>query len=184
MENTTSDGEYYRSAVRTFAKAKRLGTKNGVSGNWTAGVQSGRETPLPSGPGAGKRYGVWTKPLARRTLTRYVIWQGNCNVATETIRSNVAVLRITKAIEYPLSNCPAKSGRLPPNVSILSDPAPWIPLFPPHSLAGSLQIDSERLWGVIRLDLSVCFRHPPLYVLPMSDRTVGSADPRHRQCYR
>jgi hypothetical protein len=34
-------------------------------------------------------------------LTRYVIWQGNCDVVAHTTRSNVAVLRITKAIEYP-----------------------------------------------------------------------------------
>src|ERR1039457_5634463 len=86
--------------------------------------------------------GVWTKPLARRTLPRYVIWQGNCDVAAHTTRSNVAVLRITKAIEYPIRNCPAKPGRLPPNVSIRSDPAIWIPPFPQPSLAGSLQIES------------------------------------------
>src|ERR1035437_5164894 len=45
---------------------------------------------------------VWTKPLARRTLTRYVIWQGNCDVVAHTTRCNVAVLRMTKAIEYSI----------------------------------------------------------------------------------
>src|ERR1035437_6744645 len=63
-------------------------------------------------PGPVPGNAVWTKPLARRTLTRYVIWQGNCDVAAHPTRSKVAVLRITKAIEYPLSNCPAKCGRL------------------------------------------------------------------------
>ena len=57
----------------------------------------------------GKHSGVRTKPLARRTLTRYVIWQANCDVAAQTTRSNLAVLRVTISIEYPISNCPAKS---------------------------------------------------------------------------
>jgi hypothetical protein len=43
---------------------------------------------------------VWTKPLARRTLTLYVVWQGNCDVADRDPRSNIAALRITKAIEF------------------------------------------------------------------------------------
>src|ERR1039458_6941697 len=49
-----------------------------------------------------------TKPLARRTLARYAVWQGNCDVAAQTTRRNVAAFRITNSIEYPLSNCPAK----------------------------------------------------------------------------
>ena len=56
-------------------------------------------------PGQGR---VRTKPLARRTLARYAVWQGNCDVAAQTNRSNVAAFRITNSIEYPLSNCPAK----------------------------------------------------------------------------
>jgi len=43
-----------------------------------------------------------SKPLARRTLPRYVIWQGNCDVAIQTTRSNVGVSRITISIKYPL----------------------------------------------------------------------------------
>jgi hypothetical protein len=59
----------------------------------------------------------------RRTLARDTIWQGNCDATNYPLRSNAASFRNTKSIEYPLSNCPAKSGRLPSNVSIRSDPA-------------------------------------------------------------
>jgi hypothetical protein len=55
-------------------------------------------------------YAVRTKPLARRTLARDSIWQGNCNAADHPSRSNIPLLRITFPIEYPISNCPAKSG--------------------------------------------------------------------------
>jgi hypothetical protein len=89
-----------------------------------------------------------TKPLARRTLTRYVIWQGNCDVAAHTARSNDAALRITKAIEYPLSNCPAESRRLPPNVSVRSDPAALNPALPP-TLIGRVTPDRVLASGEI-----------------------------------
>jgi hypothetical protein len=46
----------------------------------------------------------------RRTLARDTIWQGNCDVADQPCRSKFASLRITSPIEYPISNCPAKSG--------------------------------------------------------------------------
>jgi len=46
----------------------------------------------------------------RQTLTRATIWQGNCDVAAQTTCSNIAPLRITIPIQYPISNCPAKSG--------------------------------------------------------------------------
>ena len=62
--------------------------------------------------------------------SRDTLWQGNCDVRSlysrgnhKHVRSNSALLRITFAIEYPISTCPAKSGRLPSNVSIRSDPA-------------------------------------------------------------
>ena len=51
--------------------------------------------------------------------SRDIIWQGNCNstdqysickVTDQTADSTFALLRSTIAIEYPISNCPAKSG--------------------------------------------------------------------------
>src|SRR5215470_16440531 len=51
--------------------------------------------------------------------SRDIIWQGNCNstdqysickVTDQTADSTFALLRSTIAIEYPVSNCPAKSG--------------------------------------------------------------------------
>jgi hypothetical protein len=61
--------------------------------------------------------------------SRGIIWQGNCYVAAHDScasyfwRSKIAVRRITFSIEYPISNCPAKSGRLPSNGLIRSAPA-------------------------------------------------------------
>jgi hypothetical protein len=42
------------------------------------------------------------------------IWQGNCDVADLQLRSNIAPIRNTIPIQYPISNCPAKK-RLPSN---------------------------------------------------------------------
>ena len=67
-------------------------------------------------------------------LSRGNIWQGNCNATDHLLCSNAASFRNTKSIEYPLSNCPAKSGRLPSNVSIRSDPAIWTPRRAPASV--------------------------------------------------
>jgi hypothetical protein len=50
-----------------------------------------------------------TKPLARRTLARGSIWQGNCDAIDHPLRSTVASFHNTNSIEYPISNCPAKS---------------------------------------------------------------------------
>jgi hypothetical protein len=47
----------------------------------------------------------------RRTLARGNIWQGNCDATDYPLGSNAASFRNTKPIEFPLSNCPAKSGK-------------------------------------------------------------------------
>ena len=57
---------------------------------------------------------VRTKPQTA-DASRDIIWQGNCHVlnpqlCSDSTCSNVAFLRITISIEYPISNCPAKSG--------------------------------------------------------------------------
>jgi hypothetical protein len=67
---------------------------------------------------------VRTMPQAA-DASRDMIWQGNCDVIDSTLcghtaSSNAVSSRITIAIEYPISTCPAKSGaasfsRLNPN---------------------------------------------------------------------
>jgi len=42
--------------------------------------------------------------------SRDTIWQGNCDVADLQLRSNIAPIRNTIPIQYPISNCPAKPG--------------------------------------------------------------------------
>jgi hypothetical protein len=44
--------------------------------------------------------------------SRDTIWQGNCDVADLQLRSNIAPIRNTIPIQYPISNCPAKKGFL------------------------------------------------------------------------
>jgi hypothetical protein len=44
--------------------------------------------------------------------SRDTIWQGNCDVADLQSRSNIAPIRNTIPIQYPISNCPAKKGFL------------------------------------------------------------------------
>jgi hypothetical protein len=112
-----------------------------------------------------KHYGVRTKLLARRTLTRYVIWQGNCDVAAHTTRNNVAVLRITKAIEYPISNCPAKSWRLPPK-----KPAN---LFDSRSL--TLRIAVEQIDRFLRVSEDLSSTRPHL-IIGQNTRFLRSAE--------
>ena len=40
--------------------------------------------------------------------SRDTIWQGNCDVADLQLRNNIAPIRNTIPIQYPISNCPAK----------------------------------------------------------------------------
>jgi hypothetical protein len=49
--------------------------------------------------------------------SRDTIWQGNCAVAALQSRSNIAPIRNTIPIQYPISNCPAKKGFLQVAVS-------------------------------------------------------------------
>ena len=49
--------------------------------------------------------------------SRDSIWQGNCDVADLQLRSNIAPIRNTIPIQYPISNCPAKKGFLQVAVS-------------------------------------------------------------------
>jgi hypothetical protein len=42
--------------------------------------------------------------------SRDTIWQGNCAVAALQSRSNIAPIRNTIPIQYPISNCPAEVG--------------------------------------------------------------------------
>jgi hypothetical protein len=94
---------------------------------------------------------------AKRTLARDTIWQGNCDATDYPLRST-ASLPNTKSIEYPLSNCPAKSGRLPSNVSIRSGPAIWTPRraqapvrrVTPDRVIASSRTHSAAILGIIR----------------------------------
>ena len=49
--------------------------------------------------------------------SRDTIWQGNCDVADPQLRNNIAPIRNTIPIQYPISNCPAKKGFLQVAVS-------------------------------------------------------------------
>jgi hypothetical protein len=80
---------------------------------------SGIFFPQPSlDPSIAEAYGRWTKPLARRTLPRGIIWQGNCHVGDELSAANddadqpasstTSAFSSTNPIENPISNCPAK----------------------------------------------------------------------------
>ena len=42
--------------------------------------------------------------------SRDTIWQGNCDLADLQLRRNIAPIRNTIPIQYPLSNCPANVG--------------------------------------------------------------------------
>jgi hypothetical protein len=48
----------------------------------------------------------------RRTLARDTIWQVNCDLCDQRLRSNIIPIRNTIPIEYPTGNCPAKTGFL------------------------------------------------------------------------
>jgi hypothetical protein len=63
--------------------------------------------------------------------SRDTIWQGNCDVADLQLRSNIAPIRNTIPIQYPISNCPAKKGFLQVAVS-KARRAAMSPTLPPH----------------------------------------------------
>jgi len=52
---------------------------------------------------------------------RDTIWQGNCDLADLRLRNNIAPIRNTIPIQYPINNCPAKK-RLPSSRCIESAP--------------------------------------------------------------
>jgi hypothetical protein len=49
--------------------------------------------------------------------SRDTIWQGNCDVGHQQLCNNIAPIRNTIPIQYPISNCPAKKGFLQVAVS-------------------------------------------------------------------
>ena len=59
--------------------------------------------------------------------SRDTICQGNCDVADLQLCSNIAPIRNTIPIQYPISNCPAKKGFLQTAVSKARRPGPRAP---------------------------------------------------------
>ena len=99
-----------------------------------------------------------TKPQAA-DASRDIIWQGTCHVAEKQLRnvsagSNSPPLRITISIEYPISNCPAKFGRLPSydfiesawRSTLTSSPTSSRLALPDKDLASLRKKGSDRLY--------------------------------------
>ena len=78
---------------------------------------------MPRGRPNGVRDGKPTLNEAARAAdaARDTIWQGNCDLADLRLRNNIAPIRNTIPIQYPISNCPAKK-RLPSSRCIESAP--------------------------------------------------------------
>jgi hypothetical protein len=56
------------------------------------------------------REGDLNEAATAADASRDTIWQGNCDVGHQQLCNNIAPIRNTIPIQYPISNCPAKKA--------------------------------------------------------------------------
>jgi len=74
----------------------------------------------------------------RQTLARDTIWQGNCDLCGQQLRSNIASVRNTIPIQYPYKQLPCQK-KLPSSRCIESEPGS-VSANPETGPAGALPI--------------------------------------------
>jgi hypothetical protein len=113
-----------RRAARLLRPAKEsCGLNSLILRKWPRRLSQAGLLRMPRGRPNGVRDGKPTLNEAARAAdaARDTIWQGNCDLADLRLRNNIAPIRNTIPIQYPISNCPAKK-RLPSSRCIESAP--------------------------------------------------------------